>query len=118
MNPTPVTVDIPAISENKIWQGRRFKTKEYSVWRDHIGWLLRKKHLETVKGWVGIEVDFYIKNFKATDGSNLEKAFFDSLVDQQLIEDDKWIKWHRNEKFPVTKGEEEKIVFKIIPLAI
>lgn len=113
---TPITVSIAPISENKIWQGRRFKTREYEAWRTHIGWLLRRKQVETVKGWVAVEVDFYIKSFVATDASNLEKGFFDSLTDAGLIEDDKWIKWHRAEKWPVEDKSEERISFRIIPL--
>jgi len=113
---TPITVKITPISENKIWQGGRIKTDEYRKWREQLAQLLRKKHCETILGWVAVEVDFYLHNFLATDGSNLEKGFFDALVDAKLIKDDKWIKWHRTEKWPVDTKEEQKISFKIIPL--
>ena len=106
------------MSENKIWQGRRFKTKAYKTWRTHIGWLLRKKHAETVKGWVAVEVDFYIKEFKRADEMNFLKGFFDALKEGGMIEDDRFIKWHRSEKHAIRRDEQEKITFKIIPLAI
>jgi len=118
MQQLKTTVIIKPISENTIWQGRHVKTTAYRNWRDEIGWLLKKKHMETVKGWHAIEVEFYVENFKGTDASNLEKGFFDSLVDMQLIVDDKWTKWHRSEKFPIAKGEQERISFRIIPLAL
>lgn len=71
-------------------------------------WML--KGTPKVKGWVGIESKFYIKNFALADCDNFEKPFFDALVEAGVIDDDRFIKWHRSEKF---KSEDERIEFSI-----
>ena len=103
------------MSINECWQGRHFQTPEYKQWRIDIGWLLKGKG--RVDGWFGVNVNFYIKTFVMTDCDNLEKSFFDALVKGGIIKDDRYMKWHRTEKFPVKTKQEERIEFEIIPLS-
>lgn len=100
------------LSVNRLWQGRRFRTKEYKKYSEDVLFLLSmydKKHT----GWVGVELEWYIKNYKMSDEANFLKAFLDLLVKSGIIEDDRFIKWHRSEKF---KSKKEFIRFRIVEL--
>lgn len=108
-------INLKPITVNQCWVGKRFKTPEYKQWREQMCWLLKGK--EKIKGWFGIEIEFYIKSFAITDGDNLEKPFLDALTESGIIQDDRYMKWHRSEKFPVKDKKDERVVFKIIPLA-
>ena len=105
-------VSIKPLSVNKLWQGRRFKTKDYKSY-SHAVLLLLKNYKEKHTGYVGIELEWHIKNFKLSDEANFLKAFLDLIVKAGIIEDDRFIKWHRSEKF---FSKDQFITFRIIEL--
>jgi Holliday junction resolvase RusA-like endonuclease len=49
---------------------------------------------------VEITYKFYLKNWKLTDGGNLEKCLTDILVSNGLIDDDRYIMRYIIEKYP------------------
>jgi len=104
-------VNISPISINKCWKGRRFKTYDYCVWREELGYIIR--HQETITGWVNIDLEFHIKSFKATDTDNMVKPIMDSLVENEVITDDRFVKKLTAEKFPVDCKSKEKVIIKI-----
>jgi len=83
------TINLAPLSVNKAWQGRRFRTKEYKDWTETGLWLLKKHKKYT--GIVGVDIIFYMKNYKLADIDNPLKAFFDLIVKAGLIEDDRYI---------------------------
>ena len=89
----------PPISVNKAWQGRRFKTKEYSSWRQQMGMLLGK--CSKTKGWVDVELKFYLpsRQYKTAEVDNFLKGIMDVLVEKEIIEDDRFVKKVVVEKF-------------------
>ena len=89
------------ISVNKCWQGRRYKTREYNIWRQQLELLLPRQ--EMIEGEVEVEVRFWIKKYKQNDVDNFAKPFLDSLVRRGYIEDDRKIIKLTLEKFP-TQG--------------
>jgi len=81
-------VEYPPLSVNQAFKGRRFKTDKYDKWRFDLELLLENKHKKIVKGYVEVEVHYYIKTFNRSDCDNLIKTFFDSLKNCGYFEDD------------------------------
>ena len=75
-----------ALTVNKAWQGRRFKTKEYESFEKEVMYQLPKMQ---VKGEVEMSYKFRLKNYAITDVSNLLKCLEDIIVKAGLIEDDR-----------------------------
>lgn len=107
-------LNMKPISVNICWQGRRFKTKQYKEWRENF--IKQAPNVEKVPGWVGLKLNFYIKNFIMSDVMNFLKATCDALTDIDAYKDDRYIKWERSEKFKVDTEEEQRIDIVIIPL--
>ena len=103
-------INISPISINKVFQGRRFKTPEYTQWRKDFSWIVKKVHHKCT----GLKIDFYIKNFAMSDVDNMVKPFLDALVENKIIDDDRYIKKLILEKFKVDNKEDEKIVVRFI----
>jgi len=70
--------------------------------------LLPKRQM--IKGWVCVELDFYVKNFGRLDNDNMIKTILDSIVLKEYIEDDRKIIKLISTKY---KSDKEKIKFKI-----
>ncbi len=105
------TIKYPSFSINKAWQGKRFKTKEYGLWRMGLMNVLKDKLSFSVEGFVKLEINYFIKEFARTDVDNLVKGFVDGLVDAGIIEDDRKVV-HYNIWKHKAEGE-EKIKFKV-----
>ena len=75
-------LDIRALSINKAWQGRRFKTADYKEYEDSVGKLLlghkRNQFADTNK-MIEVHYHFYLKEYKRTDVGNLEKPLTFSI---------------------------------------
>ena len=104
-------IKITPISSNKIWQGRRFKTKEYKKWRQDAHLLLPKK--AQIKGKVGVDLVFYIPYPQRCDLDNLLKGTLDAIVDRGYIEDDRFIYQLNTSK---VKSDKNKISIQIYEL--
>lgn len=76
------------LSNNRAWQGRRFKTKEHGQFSEAMHHLLGKKSY--MPGDVEITLKFGLikKSFKRSDVDNLCKATLDSIVNAGMIDDD------------------------------
>ena len=106
---------IKPMSINECWQGRRFKTKEYKVYRDALLWMLPTKKLPPPP--YSIEITFGFSN-KASDIDNPVKPLFDSLKDKYKGFDDRDVYRLEVRKVIVPKGEEfieVEIFSEIIP---
>lgn len=100
-----IKLEIPlkAMSVNKAWCGRRFKTPEYKRYEQDISYFIKGKKIE---GEVEIHYKFFLKNYLKTDVSNLIKLLEDSIVKCGIISDDRFVKCFIAEKF---KSEEDRI---------
>jgi Holliday junction resolvase RusA-like endonuclease len=103
-----IKIPIKAMSVNKAWQGRRFKTEEYKQYEKDCMWWIKGRKIE---GDVEIHYRFYLKNYTKTDVSNLIKLLEDIIVKQGLIQDDRFVKFFQAEKF---RADEDSIEIEII----
>jgi len=103
-------IDIKPFSANRLWKGRRYKTKEYQAWRDEFGWLSKGSTKHT--GYLEINLKFYIKSFKVSDVDNLIKPTLDALQENRIIENDKYVLKVSAEKF---HSKDERIEINITP---
>ena len=102
-------IPLKAISVNKVWQGKRFKTKDYEQFEEDCFKLIRKQKM--IKGEVQINYKFFIKSYALTDVDNLIKPIQDIIVKCGFIEDDRKVKYLTAEKF---KSKEERIEINIV----
>ncbi len=104
-----INVEIPirAMSINRCWQGKRYRTSEFKKWQEAVYYLL--PYQPAIKGNVSIELDFWVKSPLRMDLDNLIKATLDCLVEKNYIDDDRYIFELKCRKF---KGP-EKIGIKI-----
>lgn len=93
-----IEVAIKALSINKAFKGRRFKTQEYKDYEQFLLYTLPKKDM--IKGMVNIHYKFFLKNHKITDCSNLVKCLEDILVKKKYIQDDRFVYKFSVEKIP------------------
>jgi len=86
-----VKISTQALSINRAFQGRRFKTNLYKTYEQIMLTLLPKQPI--VKGWVEVWYEFGLtaKSFGISDVGNLEKLLSDILVKKGYIEDDRKI---------------------------
>ena len=91
-----ITIKLKPISINKAWQGRRFKTKEYTKWRKDFGLLVKfnqqKKIEPNCEGNYDICISVFLKNHKMFDIDNCIKPILDGLVENRIISDDRKIR--------------------------
>lgn len=100
---------VKALSVNAAYRGRHFKTPACKSFEEEV-WYLIPRDLSPVCGEVEISLNFYLKNYKKTDVSNLVKILEDILVKRELIEDDRKVKVMRLEKH---KAEKDSIRVEI-----
>jgi len=99
---------IKPLSVNKVWQGRRFKTKDYKNYEIEVLELL--KNVKKVSGIVEVKYKFYIKNFSMSDVGNFEKPLSDIIVKAGMIDDDRYVNRIVLEKY---KSDKEYIEIEI-----
>ena len=103
-----IKIPIKPISVNRLFQGRRFKTREYDKFRE-MGLLLAPK-VKMVKGNVTVKLDFYSKNANGSDVDNFLKGALDLIVEAGYIQDDRFIQELTAGKF---KSKDERIEVEI-----
>lgn len=108
-----IIIPVKPISTNKLFQGRRFKTKEYDAFINAA--LYFAPRVPMIKGKVFLRCDFYVKNLLASDLDNFLKGTLDLIVKAGYIEDDRFIHKITARKFKA-EGENERIELKIKPL--
>jgi len=96
-------VEIKPLSVNQCWQGKRFKTKEYSAYEKEV--LLKlKSHKITIDGPIELNLMVGLSNM-ASDADNVVKPFVDILQKKYKF-NDKYIFRLVVEKILVAKGAE------------
>src|SRR3990167_8949972 len=101
-----VALKTKPLSVNRVWQGRRFKTKDYLDYEKEL--LYELPYQKIITGDVKVSIDFYLKSIKRSDIDNFAKPLLDILVKKKYIEDDTKIMDLRLRKFI---GEPETINF-------
>ena len=105
--PTEYNLNLEALSVNRAWQGRRFKTREYNKWIQDGLWLL--KSLEAQKKPYKLEIDLYVNALMDID--NPLKPLLDLLKKGGIIEDDRYIESLNVRKFI---SSDHKIVIRFV----
>ena len=95
-------LDIKPLSVNKVWQGRRFKTKDYKNYEIAVSSILPKLDIPDGDLLLGIKFGF---SSKASDVDNCAKPFIDILQKKYKF-NDKRIYRLELEKEDVKKGDE------------
>jgi len=98
---------IAPLSVNKIFQGRRFKTKEYNAWIEEGLWLLKGQTLRQPPYKISIE--FYMS--KASDIDNPVKGTLDLLKKAGIISDDRYIEYLEIKKIV---SKDKKIIINFL----
>lgn len=106
-----ISVEVKPLSNNRMWQGRRFKTPEYEAYERELGFLL-PRGVAPVLGRVEVRYRFFVKNDKLADADNMVKPLQDILVKRGFIEDDRFIYRFSVEKF---HAESPRIEVEILP---
>jgi len=106
-----IVIPIKPISTNKLFQGRRFKTKEYNKFIEAALYFTPK--IKMIEGIVQLRVDFYVKHAKTSDLDNFLKGTLDLIVKAGYIQDDRFIYKIIAKKF---KSDNERIELRIKPL--
>jgi len=101
-------VDIKPLSANEMWQGRRFKTKEYKAFEKHVLMMLRP--VDIPEGDLILFLEFGFSS-AASDWDNPVKPFQDCLQKRYGFNDNR-VYTALVVKKKVNKGE-EYIKFKI-----
>lgn len=102
--------DFKPLSVNEAWQGRRFKTPKYRQFTQDIEYSLlsQKNEIMPVSGNLEVICNWYLINNKKTDVDNLLKPLLDSLVENEIIKDDRFI-----QKLIVTKHKSKTNHFDV-----
>ena len=85
-----VVIKYKPISVNKVWQGRRFKTRDYKDYEQDLLLILPKQD-KCYDTPISITYKFYLKNHKMTDVDNLIKPLQDVLQKAGYFKDDRFI---------------------------
>lgn len=103
-----IKVDIPPLSVNKAWQGKRFKTKDYQTYQKTVLILLPKIKLPEAPYKISFEFGF---SNKASDLDNPAKLLID-IMQKKYNFDDKEV-YELNIKKVIIKKGAEYFSFKI-----
>ena len=79
-------IKIKALSVNKAWQGRRFKTPDYKTYEQELLYLLPKRKVG--RGELELYITFGVSN-RASDIDNLLKPFLDCLQKKYSFNDNR-----------------------------
>lgn len=102
-------VETKPLSVNKVWQGRRYKTKEYHQYERELGVLLGRRN--GLQGKVAVELDFHLRNASRTDIDNPVKPLLDILTKLDWFEDDRNI-WDLHIRKHNSKSDKVGILIK------
>lgn len=102
-------IDIKPLSVNKVWQGRRFKTKEYKMYELVI--LNKLPNIEIPPGKLRLNLEFGFSN-SASDIDNGVKPFLDILQKKYRFNDSRI--YEMNVKKTIVKKGQEFIKFEIL----
>ena len=108
MNQTEIIVNLPPLSVNRAWQGRRYKTREYDKWLQWGLSILPKR--EMIFEPVEVCLTFYMRNPGRADVDNPIKTCLDLLVKRGYLKDDVQVQSLHAYK---EKSEKEKIKVEI-----
>lgn len=88
-----IKLDLPPLSVNKAFQGRRYRTPEYRSWGDAAKWLLSqlKPAPMPLNRKVGLRVVWHLRNAARCDVDNPLKALCDALVRSGILKDDRLV---------------------------
>lgn len=103
-------IEIKPFSNNKMWKGRRFKTREYRDWRKWFGYICQKG--KTITEPCHLEVVFSCSRANRSDLDNFLKPFLDALVESKVLSDDRIVQSISARKI---KGE-DYIEYEITPI--
>jgi len=108
-------VDIKPLSVNQCWQGKRFKTKEYTLYEKEVMLKLQAYDLKQCKEPLEMSLIVGVSNI-AADIDNVVKPFID-ILQKKYNFNDKYIFRLIVEKVLVLKGAEfiEFYIKKCIP---
>lgn len=108
-------VDIKPLSVNKAWQGKRFKSKEYSAYEKEVLLKLDDHDLSNVKEPIELSIVVGFSNM-ASDVDNVVKPFLD-ILQKKYGFNDKYVFRLIVEKLLVIKGAEfiEFYIKKCVP---
>lgn len=101
-------IQMKPLSVNQVWQGKRFKTKEYKLYEQSCMYLLPK--LEIPDGKIEIDFEFGFSNSQS-DFDNPIKPFLDILQKKYGFNDSKI--WKATVLKTIVKKGEEFIKFEI-----
>jgi Holliday junction resolvase RusA-like endonuclease len=101
-----IIVEVPPLSINKAWQGRRYKTPLYNDWLRHGLYTLPRSDI--ILGSVEVWLTFGMRYPKKADVDNPIKCCLDLLVKRGYLEDDVQV-----QSLHVTKEKAEKEYTKI-----
>jgi len=108
-------LNIKPLSVNRAWGGRRFKSEAYQDYEMELSLALKKFNsfkMPLDKTELEVTYKFYLVNYSMTDTGNLEKQLTDILVQNQFINDDRYIKRLVLEKY---KSKKDYIEIEIKP---
>lgn len=110
-----LNINIKPFSINGAWQGKRYKTSAYKQWRYEFSMLLEKDEdvQYPIMGFLEVNYKFFIRNYKRSDGENFIKTTSDALVENEIIQDDRFIKKYTVEKFMLNDLDQEHIEIEI-----
>lgn len=105
------SIKLKPLSVNAAWQGRRFKTPEYTMFRKEFA-LLNGTCKTKAVGPITLDITFTLtkKSFGLTDVDNLLKPTIDAIVECGCIADDRNIIELTARK---RLGEDYEITFEI-----
>jgi len=97
---------IKPLSNNRLWQGKRFKTREYNKYIELVLMLL-PKGVDKIIGEYSIDIRVYIKSaWLKSDVSNFIKGLEDCIVKAGLVDDDRFCTDLRIRKY---KSDEDRV---------
>ena len=103
-------INIKPLTVNQAWQGKKFKSPAYKQFSNDIAWLLPRNG-KAPSGPIEVYYKFFLKHHATTDFDNLIKPLQDQLVQNFIIEDDRFIYKAIIEKIPSDKDYIE-VTFK------
>ena len=106
-------IKIKALSVNKAWQGRRFKTKEYTSYEAELFYKLPKMEIsKTEKLFISLTIGY---SNKLADIDNFVKPFLDVLQKKYGFNDSQIYEMHIMKT--ITEKGKEFIEFDLVKLA-
>lgn len=96
------TIKIKPMSVNQVWQGKRFKRKEYEFYEQEL--ILRLPNINVADGKLKVYLEFGMSNSNS-DWDNPIKPFVDVLQKKYNFNDNKIYEAHVK-KVKVDKGQE------------